>query len=213
MNFYNDSAFHSLMTSDHPIAQVTARLSTDLGEWQITAYSHEGADYAPHLLLRHAGSSSSEAGVLVRIHSECLTGDLLGSTRCDCGEQLHAAMHQIAEEGGILLYLRQEGRGIGLIEKLKAYNLQDEGANTITANEILGHGADERGYALAIHMLQDQGVRVVRLLTNNPEKIDAFDGSGIEVVERIPIVIDPRDENEAYLRIKKDLMGHLLDGI
>ncbi|MCL4154461.1 UNVERIFIED_CONTAM: hypothetical protein GTU68_057808 [Idotea baltica] len=147
--------------------------------------------------------------MLVRIHSECITGDLFGSTRCDCGEQLQESMKIMSTRGGMILYLRQEGRGIGIIDKLKAYNLQDEGADTIDANTMLGHEADARTYEIAIQILSDLGIDQIDLITNNPEKIDAFQNSSITVRNRIPMVITPRKENEKYLKTKETLMGHL----
>ncbi len=149
---------------------------------------------------------------LLRAHSECLTGDIFGSLRCDCGAQLHAAMNTIAEAGsGVVLYIRhQEGRGIGLLDKLHAYNLQDKGLDTVEANEALGHPPDKRDYGIGSQILYDLGVRKIRLLTNNPKKIYGLEGFGLEVVERIPITIDPNTHNERYLKTKKDKLGHLL---
>jgi len=149
---------------------------------------------------------------LLRAHSECLTGDIFGSLRCDCGAQLHAAMDQIAREGsGVILYIRhQEGRGIGLLDKLHAYNLQDKGLDTVEANEALGHPADKRDYGIGSQILYDLGVRKIRLLTNNPKKIYGLEGFGLEVVERVPINIPANKHNERYLRTKKNKLGHLL---
>ena len=172
------------------------------------AYSSNFEDF-PHLALIH-GNTKFDHTVPVRVHSECMTGDVFGSVRCDCGEQLHGAMVHFSKHGGILIYLRQEGRGIGLVNKLKAYNLQDEGMDTIKANYALGFHADERDYAPAIEMLQSLGIKEISLLTNNPEKLDAFEGSGITVKERVPIEMNPQKENEDYLRTKKEDMGHLL---
>ena len=148
--------------------------------------------------------------VNVRVHSECITGDVFGSTRCDCGEQLDASLKHINQHGGVLIYLRQEGRGIGLVNKLKAYNLQDEGFDTIVANHQLGFATDLRSYEAAITILKSFGIQRINLMTNNPEKLDAFENSGIHVESRIPIVISPVADNERYLQTKKDGMGHML---
>lgn len=163
----------------------------------------------PHLALVHEDFDPAHP-VLIRIHSECITGDLFGSARCECGEQLHKSMELTGKAGGIVLYLRQEGRGIGIINKLKAYNLQDLGYNTIEANEHLHLPVDARTYDVAVQMLQAIGVGQIRLLTNNPGKIEAFDNSPVEVVERIPLVVDPKPENLEYLRTKQREMGHLI---
>ena len=148
--------------------------------------------------------------MLTRVHSECLTGDVFGSCRCDCGEQLDAAMDMIAQEGcGVLIYLRQEGRGIGLANKIKAYKLQEEGCDTIEANERLGFPADLREYGIGAQMLLDLGVKGVRLLTNNPKKLVGIDGYGLKINGRVPIEIVPQKYNERYLATKKQRMGHL----
>jgi len=148
--------------------------------------------------------------VAVRIHSECMTGDVFGSRRCDCGEQLESSLQIAAERGGVVIYLRQEGRGIGLINKLKAYNLQDLGLNTADANTHLGFDVDARQYDCAIYILQDLGIQQVELITNNPIKVEALRRSPLEVVGRIPIIIPPQSESRLYLQTKQDLMGHLL---
>ncbi len=167
-----------------------------------------GREEQPHLVLRNTGIGADV--VNVRIHSECITGDVFGSTRCDCGEQLSASLNYIAEHGGVLIYLRQEGRGIGLVNKLKAYNLQDEGFDTIVANHQLGFATDLRNYEAAIALLKHYGIQRINLMTNNPEKLDAFENSGIHVESRIPVVILPVADNERYLQTKKDGMGHML---
>lgn len=190
--------------------QVEAFLPTDWGNFNIIAYADSPADLAPHVALVHENFDPSKP-VLVRIHSECLTGDLFHSRRCDCGEQLAKALELTAEQGGVVIYLRQEGRGIGLINKLKAYNLQDKGLNTADANTHLGFEVDSRQYDLAIEILTDLGIRQIHLLTNNPLKIEAIKHSGIEVSGRVPLVIAPKKENQSYLRTKRELMGHLLN--
>ena len=151
--------------------------------------------------------------VLVRVHSQCFTGDVFGSTLCDCGAQLHQAMSQIAEHGnGVVLYMRQEGRGIGLLPKLQAYRLQqEEGLDTVEANARLGYGADLRHYGIGAQILYDLGVRQVRLLTNNPRKVIGLTGYGLRIVERVPIQVPLNRNNVRYLKTKKDKLGHLLD--
>ena len=156
------------------------------------------------------GDCTLDDPLLIRIHSECLTGDALGSLRCDCGEQLQRAMRTIAERGrGAILYLRQEGRGIGLVNKIRAYNLQDQGADTVEANERLGFGADMRDYSICAPMLQHLGASSVRLMTNNPRKIKALKELGINVVDRVPIETDSNPHNAAYLSTKAGKLGHM----
>ena len=185
-----------------------ARLPVPNAQFTMIAFGEEG-DLHPHIAL--VSSSSDGAAVpLVRVHSECMTGDVFGSTRCDCGQQLDLSLDQIGAEGGCLIYLRQEGRGIGLVEKLKAYNLQDEGMDTIEANEALGHQADARSFDVAAEILRTLGMLEVRLLTNNPKKVKELEENGIRVVKREPVVIKPVKENEAYLAVKKAAMGHWL---
>jgi 3,4-dihydroxy 2-butanone 4-phosphate synthase/GTP cyclohydrolase II len=189
---------------------VDARLPTEFGEFRLRAYTENGSA-APHLALIQ-GAVSGDCTPLVRIHSECITGDIFSSQRCDCGIQLEVALQMIALEGsGVLLYLRQEGRGIGLLNKLRAYNLQDDGLDTVDANLHLGFGADEREYGVAIAMLQDLGVKTVRLLTNNPAKIAAFDESVIDVVGRTPLFAPVTDHNREYLAVKRARLGHLAE--
>lgn len=185
-------------------------IPTRWGTFNMIAYADSDQEKMPHLAMVHEGFSGEEP-VCVRIHSECLTGDLWGSMRCDCGEQLHKSMSIAADEGGVVIYLRQEGRGIGIINKIRAYQLQDKGLNTIDANIHLGFEADERSYVVAATILQDLGISRIRLMTNNPEKIDALSHLGIEVAERVPLIIQPQERNMGYLRTKQDQMGHLLD--
>jgi 3,4-dihydroxy 2-butanone 4-phosphate synthase/GTP cyclohydrolase II len=191
---------------------VDTRLPTEFGEFVLRAYTENGSTH-PHLALIHGEvdgrSLNGRPATLVRIHSECMTGDVFSSQRCDCGIQLEVALQMIALEGsGVLLYLRQEGRGIGLLNKLRAYNLQDGGLDTVDANLHLGFGADEREYGIAIAMLEDLGIREVRLLTNNPAKLAAFDDSCIHVSERMPIIAPTTDHNRGYLAVKRRRMGH-----
>lgn len=186
-----------------------ARIPTPVGTFQVCHYIDQ-KDRKEHLALV-MGDVRGHEPVLVRVHSECFTGDILGSLRCDCGEQLQQAMRLVAEAGrGVILYLRQEGRGIGLEEKLKAYNLQDQGYDTVDANLMLGHQADSREYSAAALMLRDLGVGRIRLLTNNPDKIDRLRELGVAVVERVPLSSTLTSDNAAYLATKVQRMGHLL---
>lgn len=189
-----------------------ARLPTEhAGEFRTIVYSND-VDKFEHIALVK-GEINPEEPVMVRVHSECLTGDVFGSSRCDCGSQLHAAMRMVEQEGkGIILYMRQEGRGIGLVNKLKAYNLQDvEGLDTVEANVQLGFKADLRDYGIGAQILRDLGVRKMRLMTNNPKKIVGLEGYGLKVVDRLPIEIVGEDENKKYLKTKRDKMGHILE--
>jgi GTP cyclohydrolase II len=186
---------------------VCARIPTVEGEFHLCVY----ANGKEHLAVIK-GEVAAKENVLVRVHSECFTGDVLGSLRCDCGEQLRRAMNLIAcEDEGVIIYLRQEGRGIGLIEKLRAYNLQDQGLDTVEANLALGHQADEREYSMAAHILNDLGVRSIRLLTNNPAKIEHLQALGVKVNERVPLEPTVHSDNADYLFTKALRMNHLFN--
>lgn len=218
----------------YPVSAVRgaeARLPTRHGVFRVLAYrdirsgkEHAAlvfGDVAAPVRVRRAGARGTRADgaapmppVLLRVHSECLTGDALGSLRCDCGPQLEEALRRIAAEGrGVLLYLRQEGRDIGLIDKIAAYELQDQGLDTVDANLQLGHAVDARTYDAARDMLRDLGVGAVRLLTNNPAKVEALRAFGMDVVERVPLEVDPQADNQGYLAAKKARMGHLLERV
>lgn len=189
--------------------EATAQLPTEFGDFQLIGYSNS-IDADEHLALVK-GDILSQDAPLVRVHSSCITGDIFHSKRCDCGTQLHNSMELIENKGsGIILYMQQEGRGIGLINKLRAYELQEKGYDTVQANEILGFLPDERNYALSAQMLRDLGIKKVRLLTNNPDKVTGLETYGIEVVERIAIEVAPVKENAFYLQTKKDKMNHIL---
>ena len=187
-------------------------LPTEFGEFRTIAFTND-MDTNIHIALVK-GEIKPDDAVLVRVHSECLTGDVFGSRRCDCGDQLHKAMQMIDSEGkGVILYMRQEGRGIGLANKLRAYELQDKGLDTVEANLKLGFKPDLRDYGIGAQILVDLGVRKMRLMTNNPKKIVGLEGYGLKVVERVPIESRPHDRNIIYLRTKKKKLGHMLDNV
>ncbi len=184
-------------------------MPTEFGEFKVLVYRDEAEDKEHAVLVK--GDLSCDAP-LVRVHSQCLTGDALGSLRCDCGEQLRMALEAINESGcGVLIYLQQEGRGIGLGNKIKAYALQDKGVDTVEANHQLGFAADLRTYDVAAEILLDLGIKRIRLMTNNPDKIIDLAGYGIEIVERVPLQVKPNKYNRKYLLTKKIKLGHLLD--
>lgn len=186
------------------------KMPTDYGTFELVHYASRINPSEEHLALVKGEIDPAEP-VLVRVHSECLTGDVFGSRRCDCGSQLHCALSQIEEAGtGVLVYMRQEGRGIGLANKLRAYKLQEQGLDTVEANERLGFGSDLRDYGMGAQILYDLGVRKIRLLTNNPRKVVGLDGHQLEIVEKVPIKIEPNPHNEQYLSTKRDKLGHIL---
>jgi 3,4-dihydroxy 2-butanone 4-phosphate synthase/GTP cyclohydrolase II len=204
----------SKLNRRHPTRTVErvaeARLPTDLGEFRIIGYRSLTSDEEFVVLAR--GELREDRATLARIHSQCLTGDVFGSVKCDCGQQLRAAMEMIAREGhGAIVYQQQEGRGIGIINKIRAYALQDEGADTIEANERLGFEVDLRCYEQCAEILRDLGLDRVRLMSNNPEKMRALEEMGFQVVERVSLVITPTEPARGYLRTKKEKMGHLLE--
>ncbi len=204
-----DLVRYRLKTEIHVRCLASPTLPTALGDFRLHAYRNEVTG-EEHLALV-MGDIGGEEPVLVRVHSQCLTGDLFGSSRCDCGSQLRQAMAAISKEGrGVLLYLMQEGRGIGLINKLRAYELQEQGHDTVEANEELGFRADQREYGTGAQILRDLGVRRLRLMTNNPDKSAALSYYGLEVVDRIPVEVPPTEDTRDYLRVKRDKLGHLL---
>ncbi len=179
------------------------------GDFEVIVYENKVDDLLHVALVK--GEWREDEPVLVRMHSECLTGDIFGSRRCDCGDQLHAAMRMIEDEGrGAIVYLHQEGRGIGIVNKIKAYALQDQGRDTVEANEELGFAADLRDYGIGAQILMDLGIRKLKLMTNNPKKIIGIEGYGLEVTERVPIRMEPGPENERYLMTKKNKLGHII---
>ena len=191
----------------HRVAE--ARLPTEFGEFQVIGYRND-VDSAEHVALVH-GEVAGHPDVLVRMHSKCLTGDVFHSLRCDCGPQLHAAMDRIIREGrGVIVYLDQEGRGIGLLNKLKAYSLQDSGNDTVEANERLGFAPDLRNYGIGAQILRDLGLSAIRIMTNNPRKLVGLEGYGLTVTGRVPLATEPTSENRDYLAVKRDKLGHLL---
>jgi 3,4-dihydroxy 2-butanone 4-phosphate synthase/GTP cyclohydrolase II len=191
----------------HRVAE--ARVPTEYGEFRMIGYQND-VDRAEHVALVY-GDVAGQPNVLVRMHSKCLTGDVFGSQRCDCGFQLHRAMELIGQEGrGAIVYLDQEGRGIGLLNKLRAYALQDSGADTVQANERLGFAPDLRNYGIGAQILRDLGLSSIRVMTNNPRKLVGLEGYGLQIVERVPLLADPNRENRDYLQVKRDKLGHLL---
>ncbi|HKJ83794.1 MAG TPA: bifunctional 3,4-dihydroxy-2-butanone-4-phosphate synthase/GTP cyclohydrolase II [Mariprofundaceae bacterium] len=205
-----DIISHRLKHDSLVTREVEARMPTEFGNFKLYGYTNlvDGAEHVALVM----GEPKPDEPCLVRVHSECLTGDVFTSRRCDCGSQLHAAMRQVAEAGcGVILYLRQEGRGIGLLNKLKAYALQDVGHDTVEANQELGFRPDLRNYGIGAQILRDIGLRKLRLLTNNPKKIVGLDGYGLEVTERVQLQTGPHDDNIAYLRTKRDKLGHMLE--
>jgi len=198
------------MRTEHMVSRAAeVTLPTDFGDFHAIAYTNE-VDPLVHVALIK-GNIEKDKPVLVRVHSECLTGDVFASMRCDCGEQIHSAMKLIEKEGsGVILYMRQEGRGIGLVNKLKAYELQDQGLDTVEANKELGFKADLRDYGIGAQILVDLVVKDMRIITNNPKKIIGLEGYALKVVERVPLEVSPHEKNIAYLKTKKKKMGHIL---
>jgi 3,4-dihydroxy 2-butanone 4-phosphate synthase/GTP cyclohydrolase II len=187
----------------------TVNMPTDYGNFDLHLYRSK-IDGQHHVALVK-GDVAGQKNVLVRVHSECLTGDVFGSRRCDCGPQLHQAMRQVAEAGrGVIVYMRQEGRGIGLAPKIKAYKLQEQGYDTVEANQKLGYGMDLREYGLGAQILVDLGLKTIRLLTNNPKKVVGLEGYGLKITEQVPIRVKPNPHNERYLKTKREKLGHLL---
>lgn len=201
---------HRLRSESLVRRAASANMPTQYGNFKIIVYENE-IDSQHHVAFVKGDIGSADKDVMVRVHSECLTSDVFGSLRCDCGPQIHEAMRMIEKEGcGVVLYMRQEGRGIGLINKIKAYELQDDGYDTVQANEKLGFKPDLRDYGIGAQILLDLGVRKMKLLTNNPQKVKGLEGFGLQITERVQIEIPPNDANTNYLKVKKDKLGHLL---
>ncbi len=207
-----DLIAYRMRTESFVSVAASTTIPTDWGEFKAVAFKNTLSDDTHVAFVQ--GEVDPETPMLVRVHSQCLTGDVFGSHRCDCGDQLLAALQMIAEAGsGVLLYLQQEGRGIGLLNKLKSYELQDEGLDTVEANETLGFKDDLRDYGIGAQILVALGLRKIRLLTNNPRKIVGLAGYGLEVVEREPLVVEPRETNRRYLAVKRRKLGHLIGNL
>ena len=188
----------------------SAKLPTEIGEFRIAGYRSLTSD--EEFVVLYKGEMQAEVPTLVRIHSQCLTGDVFGSIKCDCGPQLHRAMEMIEAEGrGAIVYQQQEGRGIGIINKIRAYALQDQGADTVEANEQLGFAVDARNYQQCAEILFDLGLCQVRVISNNPDKLKALEAAGLRIVERVPIEVESRQPAAHYLQVKKEKMGHLIE--
>lgn len=190
--------------------QAEAKVPTDFGTFRMIAFSEVENDWMPHIALVAQDTDFSKE-VNVRFHSECITGEVFHSRKCECGQQLSAAMQYMQQHGGVIVYLRQEGRNIGIINKLKAYQLQEQGMNTVEANLHLGLPADGRNFEIAIEILNQLGIKEINLLTNNPDKMKFVEESNIKLKERIPLQMEATAESEDYLNVKKDYFGHLLD--